>query len=152
MTDVRPSVLAFLEGGGPDARGRTVFEVLGFDNAALERTHDYIQWLFPLNEPSGAVPDAPVLKADEIEAIQASATAQMVLAAATDRMTIFFGQTRHWLAPADHNHLRITRIIRSLRLLRGDGPANAFRDDVLACVKAMQAPVSARSRGYWMTA
>ncbi len=152
MTHVRPSVLAFLEGGGPDAQGRTVFQVLGFDNATLEHTHDYIQWLFPLDEPSRAVPDSPTLSAEDVEGIRASATAQMVLAAATDRMTVFYGQTRAWLAPSDHNHLRITRIIRSLRLLRGDDPADAFRDDVLACVAAMQAPVSARSRGYWMTA
>lgn len=152
MTDTRPSVLAFLEGGGPDARGRTLFQILAYDNDALERTHDYIQWLFPLDEPSVAAPDAPVLTAEEVEGIRTSATAQMVLAAATDRMTVFYGQTRYWLAPADHNHLRITRIIRSLRLLRGDDYADAFRDDVLACVKALRAPVSARSRGYWMTA
>ena len=49
-------VTAFLEGEGVDARGRSIFDVLGMDNVALERTHDFIQWLFPLPEPSAAVP------------------------------------------------------------------------------------------------
>jgi hypothetical protein len=145
-------VVAFLEGEGTDARGRTIFDVLAFDNEALERTHDFIQWLFPLPEPSGAVPDAPVLTGTDIEAIHASVPAQCVLAAATDRMDLFYRATTAWLAPHDHNHLRITRIIRSLRLLRGDEAADQFRDAVLARVAATRAPVSARSRGYWETA
>lgn len=145
-------IVAFLEGEGPDGRGRTLFDVLGFDDASLELTHDFIQWLFPLPEPSGAVPDAPVLTAEDVEAIRNSILAQCALAAATDRMEAFYRATYSWLRPHDHNHLRITRIIRSLRLLRGDGEADAFRDAILSFVETTRAPVSARSRGYWSTA
>lgn len=147
-----PSVLAFLEGEGPDAGGRTIFDALALDDATLERTHDVVQWLFPLTEPSGAVPDAPVLTPDEARAILDSVMAQCALAAATDRMERFYRDTHDWLMPSDHNHLRITRIIRSLRLLRGDGEADAFRDMILARVEATRAPINARSRGYWTTA
>ncbi|GAA0647943.1 opioid growth factor receptor-related protein [Brevundimonas lenta] len=146
------SILAFLEGEGTDARGRTLFDVLGFDNVALEQTHDFIQWLFPLTEPSAAVPGSPVLSQDDVEAIRASTMAQCAMAAATDRMALFYATTHDWLMPNDHNHLRITRIIRSLRLLRGEAEADAFRDAILARVAATRAPVSARSRGYWETA
>jgi hypothetical protein len=152
MDPERPSVLAFLEGEGPDARGRTIFDVLAFDSQALERTHDFIQWLFPLAEPSGAVPDAPVLTPDEAAAIRDSTLAQCGLAAGSDRMAGFYRSTTHWLVPQDHNHLRITRIIRSLRLLRGDGEADVFRQEILARMREMRAPVSARSLGYWTTA
>ena len=150
-------VLAFLEGQGVDGRGRTLFEVLALDDAALERTHDFIQWLFPLDEPSAAVPDAPVLDAPVLDAagaaaIRESTLAQCALAAATDRMDRFYRRTDQWLRPHDHNHLRITRIIRSLRLLRGDAEADAFRDAILSFVEATRAPVSARSLGYWTTA
>lgn len=145
-------VVAFLEGEGTDARGRTLFDVLGFDDAALERTHDFIQWLFPLPEPSQAVPDAPAPSAHEMQAIHDSILAQCALAAATDRMERFYRATRDWLRPHDHNHLRITRIIRSLRLLRGDAEADAFKAAILSIVEATGAPVSARSRGYWQTA
>jgi hypothetical protein len=145
-------VQAFLQGEGTDGRGRTLFEVLGFDDAALERTHDFIQWLFPLSEPSGAVPDAPVVSPDDALAIRESVMAQCALAAATDRMAAFYAATTGWLLPHDHNHLRITRIIRSLRLLRGDGEADAFREQILERVRTLRAPVSARSLGYWTTA
>lgn len=152
MDAVRLPVLAFLEGEGPDGRGRAIFDVLAFDDAALERTHDVVQWLFPLTEPSAALPDAPVLTNAEAQAIHDSVMAQCALAAATDRMGSFYASTDHWLKPADHNHLRITRIIRSLRLLRGDEEADAFRALILRRVEATRAPVSARSRGYWATA
>lgn len=146
------AITAFLEGEGPDARGRTLFDVLAMDNGALEQTHDYIQWLFPLREPSGAVPDAPVLTDAEVEAIRDSGMAQIALAAATDRMDVFYRATHDWLMPNDHNHLRITRIIRSLRLLVGDAEADAFKTAILSRVETTRAPVSARSRGYWATA
>ena len=67
-------------------------------------------------------------------------------------MEAFYRATHDWMMPNDHNHLRITRIIRSLRLLRGDDEADAFRNAILALVEAARAPISARSRGYWSTA
>ena len=149
---VASPIVAFLEGEGEDGGGRTVFEVLAMDNAALERTHDFIQWLFPLPEPSAAVPDAPVLSPDDMRNIRESELAPIALAAATDRMANFYRSTHDWLMPNDHNHRRITRIIRSLRLLVGDAEADAFRAGILARVEATRAPVSARSRGYWATA
>lgn len=145
-------ILAFLEGEGPDARGRGLFEVLAFNDVALEQTHDFIQWLFPLTEPSAAMPDAPVLGPEEVQAIRDSGMAQCAMAAATDRMDSFYRATHDWLMPNDHNHRRITRIIRSLRLLRDDEHADAFRAAILARVDETRAPISARSRGYWMTA
>lgn len=145
-------VIAFLEGEGADGCGRSLFEVLAFSDTRLETTHDFIQWLFPLTEPSAAVPDAPVLDAAAVARIQDSGMAQCGLAAGTDRMTFFLRSTRTWLMPNSHNHRRITRIIRSLRLLRGDDEANDFRDQVLAMADATRAPINARSRGYWETA
>lgn len=126
--------------------------MLAFNDAALEQHHDYIQWLFPLTEPSSAMPDAPVLTEEEAMAISGSGMAQCTLAAATDRMAAFYRDNDHWLKPSDHNHLRITRIIRALRRLRGDAAAEAFKAWVLARVDTTGAPVSARSRGYWATA
>ncbi len=146
------AVASFLEGEGRDSRGRTLFDVLAMNDAALERTHDFIQWLFPLPEPSGAVPDAPVLTEAEVEAIRVSTMAQCALAASTDRMDAFYAATTAWLAPHDHNHLRITRIIRSLRLLSGHKEADAFKAAILGRVEAARAPVNSRSLGYWTTA
>ncbi len=147
----RPLVM-FLEGEGTDARGRSVFDVISMNDVAIERTHDFIQWLFPLPEPSAAIPDSPVLTPGDIQAIRVSELAPIALAGATDRMTAFYQTTHDWLMPNDHHHRRITRIIRSLRLLVGDPEADAFHAFIMARVEATRAPVSARSRGYWATA
>lgn len=108
--------------------------------------------MFPLTEPSSAVPGSPVLSEDEVAAIARSGMAQITLAAATDRLRLFYLRHDHWLKAEDHNHLRITRIIRSLRRLRSDQAADGFRATIFAKVEAKGAPISARSRGYWETA
>src|SRR6266513_4685703 len=54
-------LLAFYRGEGKDDRGRTLEQVLDFDLDELEYTHDYIQWLFPLDVPSGVQPWAPLI-------------------------------------------------------------------------------------------
>ena len=148
MSDSR--IVQFLAGEGRDGAGRTADEVLTFDDDRLEARHDFIQWLFPLTEPSAAVPGSPVLSRDDVAALVASDLAQMRLARAARRMLAFYGATGGWRAPADHNHLRITRIIRSLRLLSGDAAADAFRQKILAL--AEDAPISATSRAYWNAA
>ena len=142
----------FLKGAGPDGAGRTVFEVVAMSDRDIEQSHDFIQWLFPLAEPSGANRRAPVLTTEDVAEVQASGLAQIALAAATDRMAHFYQRNGHWLVDHDHNHLRITRIIKSLRLLRGPGEAEDFRRIILARDSAAGRPVSAGSRQYWMQA
>ena len=146
------AIVDFLQGTGTDGAGRTVFQVIALDDASIEGTHDFIQWLFPLAEPSGANRRAPVLSAGDVEAVQACGMAQCALAAATDRMASFYGHNTHWLTAHDHNHLRITRIIKSLRLLRGSEEANEFRALILGLDEAAGQPVSDASRRYWMQA
>ena len=145
------AVTEFLDGTGTDSAGRRIAEVLAFDDAALEHRHDFVQWLFPLPEPSVAVPGSPVLTDADAAAIRADPAAQANLAAAATRMLAFYRGADAWLAPFDHNHLRITRIIRSLRLLAGDAAADGFRAEVLR-LAGDPPPVNARSLGYWSDA
>ena len=60
------ALLDFLRGDGRDARGRAIAQIWALTNEEIERRHDFIQWLFPLDTASGAVPDSPVLAADEV--------------------------------------------------------------------------------------
>ena len=119
--------------GGADDDGRTFDEILGWDDARLEMVHDYIQWIFPLPERSGANPWAPVLDAEAMAAICGNTEMQRRLRAAFERMLAFYGfaldgdavvqgprfaaDSRNWLHAGNHNHLRLTRILRSLRVL-----------------------------------
>ena len=60
-------LVAFYRGEGRDHRGRLLSHIHQYDFDALERHHDYIQWLFPLPEPSGANLSAPLLTLQDIE-------------------------------------------------------------------------------------
>jgi hypothetical protein len=146
------AILDFLEGHGVDGAGRRISEVLAFGLGALESHHDYIQWLFPLTEPSGAVPGSPVLDAQDVAAIKASPKAQANLAAAQRRMDWFYEWTDHWLQAGDHNHLRITRIIKSVRLLVGDGQADQFRSRLLSKVQRLKVKIPEPTLRYWRAA
>ena len=131
-------------GGGEDDDGRTFDEIVGWDDARLEMVHDYIQWIFPLPERSGANPWAPVLDAATIAAIRGGAKAQARLRAAFLRMLAFYGfvlegdavlegprftaASRNWLYAGNHNHLRLTRMLRSLRVLGMEHEAEMLWD------------------------
>ncbi len=132
MTDAL--LLAFYTRDGRDVQGRSHAEILGWSDALLEAVHDYIQWLFPLPEPSGANPRAPLLTPGVLGALRASDEAHRRLHAAWLRMLHFYGlaaglegevvpgpgfaqRARNWLTPYNHNHLRLTRMLRSLHLL-----------------------------------
>ncbi len=142
-------VVSFLNGSGRDGAGRTLGAVLALNDKTLEDRHDFIQWLFPLAEPSRAVPGSPVLTEEDRVAISGSAAALANLAAAAGRPSAFYEVTDHWLGRQDHNHLRISRIIRSLRLLVGDTAADNFRDARLADVSAREGKVNPVSLEHW---
>ena len=146
------AIVDFLESRGPDAAGRTIDRVLAFGPRSLELHHDFIQWIFPLAEPSRAVPASPVLTPEDIHTIRGSPAAQYNLARARAHMIWFYETTDDWLRPKDHNHLRITRIIRSLRLLVGDQAADSFRRRIEARTAAGAAAIDPESLRLWSLA
>lgn len=128
-------LIAFYSGTGTDHRGRTLSGILSFSNAELETCHDYIQWLFPLLEPSPFNPEAPVLTDELIHAFKSSSALQAELHRVLLRMTQFFGvalretpqgfelllpqdiEHCHWMTADNHNHRRLSRMMASLKLL-----------------------------------
>lgn len=142
-------VHAFLSGEGVDHRGRSLDAVLAFDDPKLEAVHDFIQWLFPLREASRAVPGAPVLTAEEAQAIRRDPRAIAGLRRAAARMLAFYGATDAWLARSDHNHLRITRIVSALRDLAGDADARAFYEAVMARNRSLGESIHPQNLAYW---
>ena len=127
-------------------------DVLLLPDEQLEEVHDYIQWLFPLPSRSAAQPGAPVLSQVEIDAIKADPRAMEALKRAAERMLQFYSRTDWWLTGQDHNHLRITRIIRSLRLLIGREAAQRFHQAILTLHDAAGAPINTRSLQFWAEA
>jgi hypothetical protein len=133
-------LVAFYEGSAPDDRGRFLDEVIQFDDEQLEEVHDFVQWLFPLTERSGANPSAPRLDDAAILAFRTRPELRSALRRSLDRMLAFYGFawsgerivkspvfpdcSLNWLHPGNHNHLRLTRMLQSLRIL---GEARAAR-------------------------
>lgn len=164
-------LVAFYEGTACDDRGRSFDDVLQFDDERLEHVHDFIQWLFPLPERSGANPSAPVLDAGAIETFRARPELRAKLLRALDRMLEFYGFARDgdrivkcarfpgrsgWLAPGNHNHLRLTRILRSLSALGEPQVARALFDALAAVYREERGPgrrgVSDVTFGFWRAA
>ena len=50
-------LIDFFADNGADNRGRVLLQIVGQSDEWLESTHDFIQWLFPLSEASGANPN-----------------------------------------------------------------------------------------------
>lgn len=63
-------IVGFLEGVMPDNRGRLLSHIHRFSDEQMETTHDYIQWLFPTDQPSQSNYNAPVLSPFDIEDLQ----------------------------------------------------------------------------------
>jgi len=145
-------IVGFLEGKLPDHRGRTLAMLLQQTDHQAETTHDYIQWLFPLDEPSRSVNGAPVLTELEIDEIRQSSLAQANLAESARWFLGFLERNDHWITKYNHNHLRITRVIKSLRLLASDEAADEFRDKVLALAGDNLNLVDRKARGFWLSA
>jgi hypothetical protein len=143
-------IVSFLEGKTPDYRGRTFAMLLQQSDHQAETTHDYIQWLFPLDEPSRSVNGVPVLNELDIEEIRQSSLAQANLAKSTSWFLGFLERNDHWVTKYNHNHLRITRLIKSLRLLASDEAADEFRDKVLVLAGDNLNLVDRKARGFWV--
>lgn len=139
------SIIAFQTNTAPDRRGRYLAEIQQWPDDLLERTHDYIQWMFPLSAPSAFNPSTPVLDLETIQEFRSRSDLQEGLRASFRRMLDFYGfvlvdvpklmvqsasnfqdKAANWLTPNNHNHLRITRILRCLRLLGLEAEAAAF--------------------------
>ncbi|EME45261.1 hypothetical protein DOTSEDRAFT_43628 [Dothistroma septosporum NZE10] len=149
-----------------DEEGRTLDDILNYEDGELEYHHDYIQVLFPLPEPSPVNPGAPLIKKGTRTAFLESEELRSQLFRAFTRMAGFYAfnvkgdaaapaldtkpdfrklAQNTWLTRVDHNHLRISRIIRCLRILGLHETAQVFHQALQDNAEG----VSSRSLMYW---
>lgn len=119
----------FYQGTGTDNRGRSIDDMLAMSDLELEKSHDVIQWLFPLKEKSAHNPAAPLLDDETIKAILRSEMGFLYLFMSCQRIMKFLTQNGAdrptWITRRNHNFLRITRIIKCYRLF-GEPVAKTF--------------------------
>lgn len=112
----------FYSGNKPNIENHTFIQILDMSDKELESSHFCIQWLFPLQEPSMFNLKAPLLDEETISAMKDSSKCMANLELAHHRwMSFLFGGVNSflpfWFRPKNHNHLRITRMLRCYRLL-----------------------------------
>lgn len=161
-------LILFYRDGGRDDCGRTLAEILGWDDERLEVVHDFIQWLFPLPERSGANPAAPVLDEVTVETFHATPAMQERLREAFGRMLRFYGlrwngnavqregefreRAQNWLWPGNHNHLRLTRILRSTLLLGLEAESAGLFRALNAIYREYPDRITSRTHAFWSNA
>ena len=163
------SIVDFYSGRFKHPSGRTIEGVLEMDDDALEAAHDVIQYLFPLTERSQCQPHSPVLSRAEVEEFRSSKELKVMLSESLGRMLKFYGlsvvmdavgpvvwrgpgwdeRSPNWLQKGDHNHLRLTRMVKSLKLLGLGHYADALQKFLLEEAARTPAAFTRETVGLW---
>jgi hypothetical protein len=145
-------------------------QIHAFSDDKLEQLHDWVQWLFPLPEASPFNGSAPVIDAASAAAFRSSPALRGQLKLSFLRVLRFYGFCEdgsggvgvdediwnrakgNWWCWMDHNHLRITRIIRSLRILGLEPEAETFFEALKAAKRRFAQGPGERSFMFWTRA
>lgn len=136
-------VVDFYAHEGTDPYGRTLWDMIALTDYQLEASHDVIQWMFPLHEESNFNEDAPLVTPENVKVLRTKLCQDRIQDALL-RYAAFLGfkyvdgqfrptenfvhRAKVWRRHSNHNYLRITRVIRSLRLFGLDVLAKQFAD------------------------
>jgi len=148
---VNESLRKFYTEDGQDAENRRHYDILSMTDEELEKTHDFIQWIFPTPNPSAFNPDAPILTPATIEYLKHDAVFQARFSCALRRMFDFWqlpykrsGKnylvqpfTKHlwWMEHDNHNLLRMTRVMESCRLLGYEKTGRSLFEALVRTIK-----------------
>jgi hypothetical protein len=111
-------ILDFQNGARNHPSGFTFEEMLSQDDNWWESTHDFIQWMFPNNEPSKAQPETPYLA--DLSYYQL--LNHQLIAAASYRFFEFLKDNKDFRAGyPTHNDLRVTQMIKCVSLIQVSG-------------------------------
>jgi hypothetical protein len=160
-------IVEFYKGVRPNQSGAFLTEIWDWTDGQLDTDHDWIQWVFPSNEPSMLNGDAPTLTKNEAEIFQSSEELQAkflesfkiflefldfkIKDNATGYLEIVpidLGRTPWWLGSFNHTMLRVSRVLKSTRLV-------GLPHYGLALYNAMslfRSKLSENTWGYWTRA
>ena len=142
-------IYKFLKGLEPDDQGRLIHQIWNFSDIEIERTHDFIQRLFPLNEPSAMSLNKFYIKDPAlIERIRIDLTIANNLIASKNFFLGFLSRNDQWQRHHNHNQLRITRIIKSLMLLVSRDEAESFHRDVMSLIH-LNSHIPTKAYEHW---
>ena len=142
----------FLTHRGKDFKERTLQDIWSYSDIEIERRHDFIQVIFPLNKPSQAVSHGYYLDTqDLVNQIKTNKEAVTNISRSSQWFFSFLERNMYWNTRHDHNQLRITRVIECLRLLVSDEEADNFYNNVLELIEDNN-QVNTRTLNFWSNA
>jgi len=162
------NIVEFYAGQARDSHDRSIHTIFRMRDDQMESVHNYIQWLFPLHEESQCVEGSPVLTFEDVNRLRSNPTAIENMKAAINKFRYFLGlpqmqrveadydqprgnfnesKVNTWCQDGNHNLLRVTRAIRSIRLFGLVDEAEEFYADVLRVARARK--INRRTLQYW---
>lgn len=173
MIEYNP-LLNFYSNQAAHPKGYTIDKVLSWNFDQLEDAHDYIQWAFPLKEVSQYNNCAPLLTDHLAHTFSHNDEIRAKVYAMFSKMLDFYGlfwsgkhdtikywpqhlnglqmpqfRLNTWVTPHNHNFLRITRIIKSMKLLGFEHDALGLQRCALEIADAFPEVIDAETREYW---
>ena len=122
----------FLRGLEPNANGHLIQDIWDFSDREINTNHNFIQTLFPLDEPSNWSLNKLYLEDSKvIEKIRVDPIAVRNLLKSKEWFLEFLKRNDSWQYFHNHNQLRITRVIKSLLLLVSREEAHLFYEEIL---------------------
>lgn len=157
-------IVDFYRGERGNNVGHTLADMMTWTNGQLEMDHDWVQWVFASNERSMMNGEAPVLTKDESKIFESDPELQDKVKQSFIRMLTFldFKLTKDdesgvFIEPKDdnipwwirgsfnHNMLRMTRVLKCLRLTGLTQYAMAMYD----ALREFKDKVSHNTWSYW---
>ena len=147
---MKSEIIEFYE-GNPNKNGDLLEDIWNFNKIQLEGIHSYVQYLFPITEPSYFNRASPKLTDEDISEFKSNYYLKIKLCTSFIKMLRFWGfdvilddekvtitrskdfdvNSAKWLAPKDHNHLRMTRVLHCMNTLGLPECAEAFYDALM---------------------
>ncbi len=159
------SLLTFYLNETPDHAGRFLHDIWAFSLEDLEYHHDFIQWLFPLDTPSPFNPEAPTLDTVTVRSFRGSRQHKQNLLHSLEVMLHFYGladtngvviradnfseRSTNWLRKGNHNHLRLTRILRTLHLVGLEQESAALLQCLNQIANDFPAAITPATLNFW---
>ncbi len=148
--------------------------MLAMTDGELEDSHTVIQWLFPLKEKSQHSRSAPVLTDDDVDQTLSGVDEIVHLLDSYHRYLNFLGleattdekgevvvvepaanapfRFPQWLTKHNHNYLRITRVLKCLRIFGLENEATKLFDALKLIYKDAENAIGAVTFNFWKEA
>lgn len=156
-------IVEFYRGERGNQNGHMLEDIVtNWTDGMLEMDHDYVQWLFPSNERSMLNGEAPTLTREESKVFEADPELREKVKQSFVRFLNFLGfklsrdddvvliepkdeNLPWWLRNFNHTMLRVTRMLKCLRLTGNTRYANTFFDTL----RAFKSHVSPNTWQFW---